>query len=65
MSRILLVANPKSGVRSNKNILDLTIREFEKSNIFNKKQYTSILIYSFLSAFILVLGILLKIIRKT
>ena len=33
MSRILLVASPKSGVRSNKNILDLTIREFEKNNI--------------------------------
>ena len=33
MSRILLVANPKSGVKSNKNILDLTISEFEKSNI--------------------------------
>ena len=33
MNRALLVANPKSGVKSNKNILDLTIREFEKSSI--------------------------------
>ena len=40
MSRILLVANPKSGVRSNKNILDLTIREFEKSNIEFTLTYT-------------------------
>ena len=40
MSRILLVANPKSGVKSNKNILDLTIREFEKSNIEFTLTYT-------------------------
>ena len=33
MNRALLVANPKSGAKSNKNILDLTIREFEKINI--------------------------------
>ncbi len=33
MNRALLVANPKSGVKSNKNIIDLTIREFEKSSI--------------------------------
>ena len=38
MSRILLVANPKSGVKSNKNILDLTISEFEKKSI----EYTSL-----------------------
>ena len=33
MSRILLLANPKSGVKSNKNIIDSTISEFENSNI--------------------------------
>ena len=40
MSRILLVANPKSGVKSNKNILDLTISEFEKNNIEYTLIYT-------------------------
>tara|TARA_Y100001970_G_scaffold110511_1_gene138034 strand:+ start:269 stop:1156 length:888 start_codon:yes stop_codon:yes gene_type:complete len=33
MIRILLVANPKSGVNNNNNILKLTINEFEKRNI--------------------------------
>ena len=33
MSRILLVVNPKSGIKSNKNILNLIISEFENRNI--------------------------------
>ena len=33
MNKILLIANPNSGVKSNKNILDLTISEFKKYNI--------------------------------
>ena len=40
MSRMLMVANPKSGVKSNKNILDLTISEFEKINIEFTLKYT-------------------------
>ena len=33
MSEVLLITNPKSGVKSNKSILDIAINEFEKNNI--------------------------------
>ena len=33
MSKILLIANPKSGVKSNKSILGLVINEFERNSI--------------------------------
>ena len=33
MSKVLLIANPKSGAKSNKSILDLAINEFEKNNV--------------------------------
>ena len=40
MSKVFLIANPKSGVKSNKSILDIAINEFEKNNIEFTLKYT-------------------------